>query len=199
MFTFMFLSYPSGLVIYWTISNLWAIGQQYLTTSLVAPAKAKSWTRTWPIRTEIADFVQSVAEKMGLRADGNRRRDGRRPPHQPRGRGRVACSPAGRARRWPPCSTSCPRSTATRPPRAAGWSWTAGLSPGQGRRTAADGDLPRREGEDHRPGPGDRSAQPVRTPHRPHGGVGDRGHLLREHRRRLREDRHHLGSSRSQA
>jgi len=42
MFTFMFLSYPSGLVIYWTISNLWAIGQQYLTTGLVSPARAKS-------------------------------------------------------------------------------------------------------------------------------------------------------------
>ena len=42
MFTFMFLSYPSGLVIYWTISNLWAIGQQYLTTKLPQPAKAKS-------------------------------------------------------------------------------------------------------------------------------------------------------------
>ena len=43
MFTFMFLSYPSGLVIYWTISNLWAIGQQYLTTNVLPqPAKAKS-------------------------------------------------------------------------------------------------------------------------------------------------------------
>lgn len=43
MFTFMFLSYPSGLVIYWTISNLWAIGQQYLTTSLVpTTVKTKS-------------------------------------------------------------------------------------------------------------------------------------------------------------
>jgi YidC/Oxa1 family membrane protein insertase len=43
MFTFMFLSYPSGLVIYWTISNLWAIGQQSLTTNLLPqPAKAKS-------------------------------------------------------------------------------------------------------------------------------------------------------------
>lgn len=42
MFTFMFLAYPSGLVIYWTISNLWAIGQQYLTMSLMPPpAKAK--------------------------------------------------------------------------------------------------------------------------------------------------------------
>ncbi len=43
MFTFMFLAYPSGLVIYWTISNLWAIGQQYLTMSLMPPpVKAKS-------------------------------------------------------------------------------------------------------------------------------------------------------------
>jgi YidC/Oxa1 family membrane protein insertase len=40
MFTFMFLSYPSGLVIYWTISNLWAIGQQYLTMSLAPPPAA---------------------------------------------------------------------------------------------------------------------------------------------------------------
>lgn len=40
MFTFMFLSYPSGLVIYWTISNLWAIGQQYLTMSLAPPPTA---------------------------------------------------------------------------------------------------------------------------------------------------------------
>ncbi len=40
MFTFMFLSYPSGLVIYWTLSNLWAIGQQYLSTTL-APTPAR--------------------------------------------------------------------------------------------------------------------------------------------------------------
>lgn len=43
MFTFMFLSYPSGLVIYWTVSNLWAIGQQYFSLKLLPPpAKAKS-------------------------------------------------------------------------------------------------------------------------------------------------------------
>lgn len=42
MFTFMFLAYPSGLVIYWTISNLWAIGQQYLTMSMMPPTPAKS-------------------------------------------------------------------------------------------------------------------------------------------------------------
>ena len=39
MFMGMFLWAPSGLVIYWTISNIWAIGQQAITTSLIGPAK----------------------------------------------------------------------------------------------------------------------------------------------------------------
>jgi YidC/Oxa1 family membrane protein insertase len=39
MFTFMFLWAPSGLVLYWLISNVWAIGQQYLTNAITgAPA-----------------------------------------------------------------------------------------------------------------------------------------------------------------
>lgn len=37
MFSFMFLRAPSGLVIYWFVSNLWAIGQQYFTTWLIGP------------------------------------------------------------------------------------------------------------------------------------------------------------------
>jgi YidC/Oxa1 family membrane protein insertase len=37
MFSFMFLSAPSGLVIYWFVSNLWAIGQQYFTNWLIGP------------------------------------------------------------------------------------------------------------------------------------------------------------------
>ncbi len=39
MFTFMFLWAPSGLVIYWLVSNLWAIGQQYFTNYLIGPPK----------------------------------------------------------------------------------------------------------------------------------------------------------------
>ncbi len=35
MFTFMFLWAPSGLVIYWFVSNVWSIGQQYLTSYLI--------------------------------------------------------------------------------------------------------------------------------------------------------------------
>ncbi|OFW38183.1 MAG: hypothetical protein A3F70_08165 [Acidobacteria bacterium RIFCSPLOWO2_12_FULL_67_14] len=40
MFTVFFLWAPSGLVIYWFVSNLWAIGQQYFTTWLIGPALA---------------------------------------------------------------------------------------------------------------------------------------------------------------
>ena len=39
MFTAMFMTAPSGLVIYWFVSNLWAIGQQYFTNWLIGPAK----------------------------------------------------------------------------------------------------------------------------------------------------------------
>ena len=40
MFTFMSLSFPSGLVIYWFVSTVWTIGQQYATNYLIgAPAK----------------------------------------------------------------------------------------------------------------------------------------------------------------
>jgi YidC/Oxa1 family membrane protein insertase len=40
MFTFMSLSFPSGLVIYWLVSTVWTIGQQYMTNYLIgAPAK----------------------------------------------------------------------------------------------------------------------------------------------------------------
>jgi YidC/Oxa1 family membrane protein insertase len=37
MFTFMFLYAPSGLVIYWLVSNVWAIGQQEVTNRMIGP------------------------------------------------------------------------------------------------------------------------------------------------------------------
>jgi YidC/Oxa1 family membrane protein insertase len=39
VFTFMFLSFPSGLVIYWLVSNLLAIGQTYLTNKILGPPR----------------------------------------------------------------------------------------------------------------------------------------------------------------
>jgi YidC/Oxa1 family membrane protein insertase len=37
MFTGMLMWAPSGLVLYWTVSNLWGIGQQTLTNRLIGP------------------------------------------------------------------------------------------------------------------------------------------------------------------
>ncbi len=37
-----FIWAPSGLVLYWTTSNLWAIGQQALTNKLIGPAKVRA-------------------------------------------------------------------------------------------------------------------------------------------------------------
>lgn len=39
MFTFMMMAAPSGLVVYWFVSNLWAIGQQYFTNWMIGPPK----------------------------------------------------------------------------------------------------------------------------------------------------------------
>jgi YidC/Oxa1 family membrane protein insertase len=39
MFTGMMAFSPSGVVLYWTVSQLWAIGQQYLTNRLIGPPK----------------------------------------------------------------------------------------------------------------------------------------------------------------
>jgi YidC/Oxa1 family membrane protein insertase len=42
VFTAMFLWAPSGLVIYWTTTNLWGIGQQMITNKLIGPMKART-------------------------------------------------------------------------------------------------------------------------------------------------------------
>jgi YidC/Oxa1 family membrane protein insertase len=42
MFMFMFIWAPSGLVLYWTVSNLWAIGQQAVTNKMIGPANVRT-------------------------------------------------------------------------------------------------------------------------------------------------------------
>jgi len=37
MFTVMMAASPSGVVLYWFVSQVWAIGQQYLTNWIVGP------------------------------------------------------------------------------------------------------------------------------------------------------------------
>jgi YidC/Oxa1 family membrane protein insertase len=42
VFTFMFLWAPAGVAVYWLMSNLWAIGQQYATNYLIGPPNVRS-------------------------------------------------------------------------------------------------------------------------------------------------------------
>ena len=42
MFMGMFLWAPSGLVVYWTVSNIWAIGQQVITNKLIGPPQQRA-------------------------------------------------------------------------------------------------------------------------------------------------------------
>ena len=42
VFMFMFIWAPSGLVLYWTVSNLWAIGQQLVTNRLIGPSQPRT-------------------------------------------------------------------------------------------------------------------------------------------------------------
>jgi YidC/Oxa1 family membrane protein insertase len=56
VFTVMFLWAPSGLVIYWLVSNVMAIGQQYLTNRIIgAPAR--------PPRAPVAAAVADRSRK----------------------------------------------------------------------------------------------------------------------------------------
>jgi YidC/Oxa1 family membrane protein insertase len=42
VFTFMFLWAPSGVALYWFVSNMWGIGQQYMTNYLIGPPVVRS-------------------------------------------------------------------------------------------------------------------------------------------------------------
>jgi len=67
MFTFMFLWAPSGLAIYWLVSNVWQIGQQYATNywigppavRTVRPAAERRLKRVGGGKTEAADAQKS--------------------------------------------------------------------------------------------------------------------------------------------
>ena len=42
VFTFIFLTLPSGVVLYWVVNNFWAIGQQYLTNRIIGPQAVRN-------------------------------------------------------------------------------------------------------------------------------------------------------------
>src|SRR5436190_4107093 len=64
MMTGMFLWAASGLVIYWTVSNVWGIGQQMITNRLIGPAVART------VRPPAERQMKNVKNVGGGRTDG---------------------------------------------------------------------------------------------------------------------------------
>lgn len=63
LFMFMFIWAPSGLVLYWTVSNLWAIGQQALTNKMIGPPAVRTVRPPAERRVKSAGAGKSVAAK----------------------------------------------------------------------------------------------------------------------------------------
>ena len=63
LFMFMFIWAPSGLVLYWTVANLWAIGQQALTNKLIGPPVVRTIRPPAERRVKNAGTGKSVAAK----------------------------------------------------------------------------------------------------------------------------------------
>ena len=63
IFMTMFIWAPSGLVLYWTASNLWAIGQQVVTNRLIGPAPQRTVRPAAERRVKSAGGGKSAAAK----------------------------------------------------------------------------------------------------------------------------------------
>jgi membrane protein insertase Oxa1/YidC/SpoIIIJ len=63
LFMFMFIWAPSGLVLYWTVSNLWAIGQQAITNRIIGPPPVHTVRPPAERRVKNAGAGKSVAAK----------------------------------------------------------------------------------------------------------------------------------------
>jgi YidC/Oxa1 family membrane protein insertase len=63
IFMFMFIWAPSGLVLYWTVSNLWAIGQQALTNKMIGPPPVRSVRPPAERRVKTAGAGRTTAAK----------------------------------------------------------------------------------------------------------------------------------------
>jgi YidC/Oxa1 family membrane protein insertase len=63
IFMTMFIWAPSGLVLYWTVSNLWAIGQQMLTNRLIGPPQARAVRPPAERRVKMAGGGKTSAAK----------------------------------------------------------------------------------------------------------------------------------------
>jgi len=63
LFMFMFIWAPSGLVLYWTVANLWAIGQQALTNKMIGPPNIRTVRPPAERRVKTAGAGKTVGAK----------------------------------------------------------------------------------------------------------------------------------------
>ena len=56
IFVFLFISYPSGMAVYFLVTNVWAIGQQYFTNYLIGPPN---------IRNVVGSAAERRAKRVG--------------------------------------------------------------------------------------------------------------------------------------
>ena len=68
VFTFMFLGFPSGLVLYWLTSNVFGIGQQVVTNRIIGPPKVRT------VRPPAERRVKKVAKAKGKKAEDRRQK-----------------------------------------------------------------------------------------------------------------------------
>ena len=183
MFTFFFLWAPSGLVVYWLFSNLLTIGQQYLTNRIVGRAAREAGARLireqQPMTTQaslheqIGEFVRNVVTAMGVTVTVTSEvtADGIRVDISGE-EGELLVRRKGEALDALQHLVNSIWRDQTRP-RRPHRRRLPGLPEGQGRRTAADGQVHDREGQDDADAAGDGPAQLLLAPPGAPRGVAD--------------------------
>jgi membrane protein insertase Oxa1/YidC/SpoIIIJ len=63
IFMTMFIWAPSGLVLYWTVSNMWAIGQQLVTNRIIGPPAPRTVRPPAERKVKNAGAGKSVAAR----------------------------------------------------------------------------------------------------------------------------------------
>ena len=216
MMTF-FIWAPSGLVLYWLVSNVWAIGQQAFTNRLIGPTAQRvvrppaerrvknaggrqirpGFEGAEPVTTalheRVKEFVRQTVHAMGLPLEVS--------VLDTPDNVRVELSGEGGEdllRRKGEALDALQQIVNTEVPagarrRSIVRRRLSRLPQGEGRGSEADGALLHGEGEDQRRAAGDGPAQSVRAPPRSHHRRRGSPDVVGEHRRRVLEDGHHFG------
>jgi YidC/Oxa1 family membrane protein insertase len=217
MFMAFFLWAPSGLVLYWTVANMWAIGQQALTNKIIGPMPQRTVRPpaerklknagagrsaqqgrqgaevAMDLHERVRDFTKRTVEAMGLPLEVSvtETADGMRVDLSGE-EGEALLRRQGRGARGAPADRQHRLSPRAGPDKSF-------VVDCMGYRRAKDAELKEmarfmmEKAKSTGAAAGDGSAESLRAAARaPHRGRGP-GARVGEHRRRVSQDRHHLG------